>query len=65
MKEIPRRARIVCDQVVMCPLRRADTEVETCWRCPWIQKIDTAERYVLCEPPFASLPLAGVGPSRA
>jgi len=67
MNDIPRGARIVCDDVVMCPLRQADAEVEVCWRCPWLQKADGGEthRYVVCRPPFASLPPVGVGPSRS
>lgn len=62
---IPRRARFISDERIGCPVRHTDTDVETCWRCPWLRDVGRSRqaRYVVCEPPFASLPAVGLGPS--
>lgn len=67
MDDIPRNARIVCDGAVNCPLRHADSELEACLRCPWLRTVGAGERsrYVVCRPPFASLPPVDLAPSRS
>jgi hypothetical protein len=65
MNEIPRDARFIEDDLVSCPLRHGSTDVEACWRCPWLRGADVTDkpRFLRCKPPFAGLPPVGVGPS--
>ena len=67
MDGIPRDARIACEGLVMCPLARSDRDVETCLRCPWLERFAEvgATRFVRCAPPFRSLPLSDPATSPA